>query len=267
MPSVLRKLRVRFGSLVDVPANPEARVALFKFDDTAKEKRGAMKKVGRKMSRKNRAELKAAYDRLRALLDAVRGEEDEEGDDMEKQHLPQEAVEYIAKLEADVAALEARVTELTPAEVVKAAELPEEIRKRIDDLEKRAAEADARAADERDKRVTKEWIEKAASLRALPVSADEFGPVLKRFVEGAPSADDAEMLLRVLNAYGEQVEKGALFQEIGKTGASQPSAWDRIQSLAKQLRDADPDLSEALAISKAAQLNPQLYAEYRAEAQ
>jgi hypothetical protein len=263
MASVLRKLRVRFGSLVDVPANPEARVALFKFDN----KGDSMRKIGRKMSRKNRGELKAAYDRLRALLDAVRGE-DEEDDDMEKAHLPQEAVEYIEKLEADVAALESRVTELAaPADVSKAADLPEEIRKRIEDLEKRAADADARAADERDKRVTREWIEKAASLRALPVSAEEFGPVLKRFVEGAPTASDAEMLIRVLNAYGEQVEKGTLFAEVGKSSTVQPSAWDRIQALAKQLRDTDPQLTEAMAISKAAQLNPQLYAEYRAEAQ
>lgn len=64
----------------------------------------------------------------------------------------------------------------------------------------------------------------------------------------------------------ELVKKSALFAEVGREGTAAPTtATGRLEAKARQLMSEDPKLSFAVAMGKAAELEPQLYAEYAAE--
>ena len=69
----LKQLTVRFGSLVDEPANKGARVLLFKRDDAAPEAVAAeaVAKVGRKMSGSRLSAFKDALNKLTSLFSEV----------------------------------------------------------------------------------------------------------------------------------------------------------------------------------------------------
>lgn len=82
---------------------------------------------------------------------------------------------------------------------------------RVEELEKQQAEFEKIAKAERDLRLTREYIAKAAEYN-LPVEPQELGPVLYRMAESM-SYEDCSVIAKCLEAAGDM-----LFQEIGYQG-------------------------------------------------
>lgn len=141
--------------------------------------------------------------------------------------------------------------------------LPESIRKRLEDAERRAEEAESIAKAEREARVRREFLEKARGYRALPVKAEEFARVLKGLFEKAP--EEAKEIESLLQAADEALQKSALFREMGRSGGGAPSAWGQIESLARE-RLGKGGLTKEQAIAQVLQERPELYRQYREEA-
>lgn len=147
--------------------------------------------------------------------------------------------------------------------------IPEAVRPVIEALWKeneaavtKAKELEATLKAERDERLTREFVAKAAALKNLSLNADEMGPVFKTLSESAPDAwAKIEGLLKTAN---QQLSQTALFREIGTSGgASAGSAWGRAVQMAEQMvQKSDNGMTKEQAITKVLQQNPDLYNEY-----
>lgn len=123
-------------------------------------------------------------------------------------------------------------------------------------ISKRADEAEAIAKAERDARLTREFVSKAAEYEPLPtVEAGAFGLFLK---SAAEKLDEQEfgVLTEVLDAATEALAKGDLFSEAGSSAGGGVSD---IEKSAAALMATDPTMNKFEAIAKAAELDPTLY--------
>lgn len=145
---------------------------------------------------------------------------------------------------------------------------------RIEKAEARAEKAEARAetlgealATERNARVEKEMVEKAANEFAGLGDPVEVGAKLHKLHK--LFADDKEGLdeqLQLMKTASERVLKSALLSEAGGAGGEIASdAWGAIEQKGEEIRKAHPDLSKEQAIDKAITQNPGLYRAYQAE--
>ncbi len=130
----------------------------------------------------------------------------------------------------------------------------------------KAAAAEATANQERDLRVTREFVAKAEDdFGHLAQDPQVIGPVLKRAHETL-SPEDYEALTGVLKAADEGIETGKLFAEFGKSGQPGPdSEGDTAAKLEKavvEIRKADPNLSVAAAYEQAMRNDPKLQQDY-----
>lgn len=174
-----------------------------------------------------------------------------------------EAVAKAEKLEAEKTELVAKAAAPveTPEEAMLKA-VPEAIRVRLE-----KAEADAKAqreefVKERDARLDSEAVSTSkAMFKSLAVDHDATAPALRKFAAEYPEA--ATKISEVLKAAEAQLESAGIFQELGKSVDTQPvTAQEKINTIAKSLRDADPTLSEASSIAKAVEGNPSLFTDY-----
>ncbi len=164
-------------------------------------------------------------------------------------------------------------------------QMSEEVARRFADLEaKVAAEKAAREKAEADA--------KAAAERVIALELDarkkRFTDVVLGNVEGGrrwfgEAEKHVAHLMKLAAAFGEDSEEVKHYREAMETQAAQiaesellktkgssapaatSSAWTKIQARAKALREADPKLSEAQAIDRAARENPSLYTEHLRE--
>lgn len=205
-------------------------------------------KVGRKISAERLARLKAMREELNKLIaeaEPVAKEGDRNMGDVNKQ-------------------------------ASQPVEVPEEVRKRLDELEKaakeneelrkRLAEAEQIAKAEREARLNKEYVEKAAKEYANIAKAEELGPVLRAVDEKLEKAE-AERLHQWLKAANERIEKGALFAELGRSApASTGSVYERVRKMAEELvQKSERKLTIEQAMDDVLKQNPELEAEYLKE--
>lgn len=143
--------------------------------------------------------------------------------------------------------------------------LPPQVQNIITDLQKRAQVAEEIAKAEREARITKEYVAKAAQFTHLGINAEEFGPILKSLAETNPEGyAKLEATLKSLNTV---VEKSVLLEEIGKSNSAAAGAWERIEKRAEEIRKSEPGLTKEQAIARVMRDDPQLYAEYVKEMQ
>lgn len=123
---------------------------------------------------------------------------------------------------------------------------------RIDEIQKRYEQAESIAKAERDLRLTREYIAKAAEYN-LPVDPTELGPVLYRMAE-TMSYDDCAVIAKCLESTGE-----ILFTELGfQGGGDNGDVMDLVQAQAIEIgKAATPEN-----ISKVFDENPAAYDEY-----
>lgn len=131
---------------------------------------------------------------------------------------------------------------------------------RVEELEKQQAEYAKIAKSERDLRLTREYISKAASYN-LPVKAEDLGPVLYRMAE-TMSYEDCSVIAKCLETAGEMlfVEKG--FQG----GGDNRDIYAEVEAQAVELfgKSADQKISKADVINGVFDSNPAAYDEYLA---
>lgn len=143
----------------------------------------------------------------------------------------------------------------------------------------RLAKIEKQLADERDVRITKEFIEKAAEFKHLGVKTEDLGLVLKELSEKAPGA--AALMEPILKSLDQKIAAGGIYSEIGtsrsgSTGApvarndsfnAPTEAEGKINQIAKGLveKDGTGKVTQLQAIAKAWRDNPTLYREHRNE--
>lgn len=188
--------------------------------------------------------------------------------------LPQEVFDYIQALEEANADLISQVEKLSADpddddddfggedEILKSAD--PRIVEIVKAAQERAEAAEMIAKAERDFRLEREFISKAATLNHLPVSADEFGKVLKNTAE-AVDADTFAALWRVLEAANAGVESGSLFREVGKSSFVDDGPVSSIEKAAAAVQQSNPSLTKEQAIAKALEQDPALYTQYLRE--
>ena len=77
--------------------------------------------------------------------------------------------------------------------------------------------------------------------------------------------DAADQFISQTRAMAKQSAAGKLFKIIGKGGESESDADSKLNKAAENIRKSDPKMTEAESISKAIEINPDLYNEYEAE--
>jgi hypothetical protein len=171
-------------------------------------------------------------------------------------------------LKADADAREEILKSLEPPPPV----VPEEVQKRLDDIskklevaEKRAADAEKVAKAERDAREITEFAKLAETeYPGLPGTPEEKGAVLKA-MKAKMTMEECEAAMKLMKA-----GNACLTAQMGSVGKDAPatgdSAWAKIEQKADALMAADTKLSKAQAISEVCKRNPELYDAYNREA-
>lgn len=156
----------------------------------------------------------------------------------------------LTTLQAQIEAMQAQMAALAEAEA-EAKLRAETLTKSLDEANKRNSDLEIEARTKRFETLAKNWTgDKAGHVEVLT----ELGEGSKAF----------QFYVQQQNAVVEQLDKGALFAELGNDKPGENlSAVDQLEAIAKRLQTEDPKLSAAQAMSKAAELNPKLYAEYR----
>lgn len=177
-----------------------------------------------------------------------------------------------SKLDVATKALGGTLPEPSPEDAFKAAlgTLPEPIRKAWEQDRERLAKAEKLATDERDARLSAEYLEVAKSLDGLPTKPEELATILRKAADTLDPKDNQE-LLRVLKAVDAQVKESGLFKEVGGGGGGSGStAWDKLVEKATALQTAavaaGNEMTRDQAIAKAGDIFPDLVRAHQDEA-
>ena len=164
-----------------------------------------------------------------------------------------------------------------PADVLKAAELPEELRPTIEALWKSNEEAATRVAqlegvlkEERDRRLLNDETERVTkSFGHVPgIEANDLAAMLIHLRKAAPdSASSVEEVLAATERAMTATQDEA-FAETGVTAPVEPgaaTAWGRVEAMASELVTKGLKQTQAQAIDHVLTVNPELYSAYLAE--
>lgn len=148
----------------------------------------------------------------------------------------------------------------TKEEILKS--VSDEMRPIIEQLWKEKEDAENLIKEQKDAAKKQEYITKAATYTNLPIKAEEFGLVLKELSEKAPEA--LAKLEEVLKSVNEQLGENVLMKEIGGNGSglSGQQSMTKVEKAAEAVRQANPSFTKEQAITKALELNPELYNDY-----
>lgn len=259
MPVRLKGLRIKRVSLVDSPANEEARLVLFK-------RKGA---DGPTEEDQPMDELKQMLATLTDGVKTLLAREETGALEKEISALSAQADELAKRLDA----LDAE-PEPTPEEVEKAAiaALPEAMREKYQKALASEAEAVEKAKKAEDERAVAEHVEKAKGLNSAPAKAEELGALLKRVADGVSEEDFGE-LERVLKGMNEAARGGEIDKARGVGGADpngDGSAESQLMAMAKVLVEKSEgklDMVEALAKVSTDPENAETYRRYQLEKQ
>jgi len=127
---------------------------------------------------------------------------------------------------------------------------------RVEEIESKYEQVAKAAQAERDLRLTREYISKAAEYN-LPVAPDELGPVLYRMAE-TMSYEDCSVIAKCLETAG-----NILFEETGyQGGGDNADIYSQVEAHAYDTFGKAEDFNAATAINKVFEQNPDAYDEY-----
>jgi hypothetical protein len=197
--------------------------------------------------------------------------EEKVGDKIEKGDLAPEVIEYIDALEDEVDSLskslvdeQAKNDSISKAdsddfdELIKSAEPA--VAKLLTQQRDTIAKAEKRADEERDARLSKEYISKAEALPMLIDGAagkDDLAGLLRRAADKL-TPEDSLALEKMLSTANEQIAKGGLFSEFGKSGEVSTISKS-VEAAAEAIRKGDPKLTIEQATARAYTENPDLF--------
>jgi len=139
------------------------------------------------------------------------------------------------------------------------ADFSKALQARFEAYESEISKAQELAASERDLRLEREFIAKAAEF-SVPVAADELGPVLKRAAESL-SSEDFSVIVKCLDAATELSQD--VFGEVGKRGTgANVDIFDAVEAEAGEIAKSR-NISREQAAAEVFAANPQAYDQYR----
>lgn len=186
--------------------------------------------------------------------------------DFDKSTLDEATLAYVESLESQVAKAADSTPDDEATELAKALDgLPEPLRKAFEKQQADLAEATRVAKAERDLRLDAEYLEKARGFKALGVDTSNLAKTLRKAADLDP--DLFVEIDQVLKAADAQIAEGNLYKSLGAPASviESGSAHDRLDAIAKSLVAEGKASDYATALSKAAEENPDLYAEHRRE--
>jgi hypothetical protein len=125
----------------------------------------------------------------------------------------------------------------------------------VEELEKRQAQFVEIAKAERDLRLTREYVSKAAEYN-LPIAPEELGPVLYRMAESM-SYDDCAVIAKCLETAG-----AILYEEVGFTGGGDNAdIMDQVSAIASERVEVGKAFGSTDIVGVLDE-NPQAYDEY-----
>jgi hypothetical protein len=141
--------------------------------------------------------------------------------------------------------------------------LPEAVKKRLDDLEKNNKEQTETIAKMLDAKETEIYVAKAKSFPALAIDVAPFGEILKK-VSRSLDEKEFDTLMNVLKGANEAVTKSALFAQEGSDagGVAMGDALKKMEAATTEIQKNNPTMTKEQAFSKVMTENPKLYAEY-----
>lgn len=117
--------------------------------------------------------------------------------------------------------------------------------------------------EERTIRRKKEFLAKALEFKHLPGNPEELGSVMMEVADKSPEL--FEKIEKLFKTADKTIKEGNIFSVKGGDGDAPSDAMNEIKKIAKELRKADSNLSEAQAITKAVSENTELYAKHKKE--
>lgn len=167
-------------------------------------------------------------------------------------------------IQSQVDALEEKVETLEEAsgeeeETVNKSEMPEELRKRFEDMEKKAKEAEDIAKAERAKRLDVEFTKRAQEYSHV-ADTDKVKEILMKSSEIGEEFNST--LEEVLKSAQERLSKNDLFGESGDTGQSTTDAEATIEKKTQEVLEKNSDMTYAQAQREVIKKHADLYADY-----
>lgn len=195
-------------------------------------------------------------------------------DEITKDDLPTEVVEYIEVLETTVDSLTEKVTKAesdieelkkaapvvqTPADLFEAAiaKADPAVAEILKAQKVQIEQAQTMAKAERDARLETVFLAKADSLPMISDNRQDLARIL-RAVSDKLDASDAAEVEKILKAANAQIATGNTFAEFGTPGA-ETTISKSVEAQAEALRKSDPNLTREQALDKVYQSNPDLY--------
>lgn len=129
------------------------------------------------------------------------------------------------------------------------------IRALIAKAEQRAEQAEAIAKYERDQRLTREFVAKAAALPMISTNKDDLGGLLKALTEKAP--EEAARVEELLRSANDALSKSDIFSEFGKAG--EMPLGGEVEARVEALVKADPNMTREQALVRVYESDPKLY--------
>lgn len=217
--------------------------------------------------------VSASFDQFLTRLQGTAPQAKEASMTIDLSKVAPEIKAHIEKLSGDLKTAQealAKAAPKQPEDVLKgldgpARELVEKAQRDAADATKKADEAAAQVRKMQDEQRSREYVEKARVLKAIPgASATELGALLKAFAEKA-TPEEYTKLEALLKGCNDAIETGALFSERGHSGdgsAAGGSAVERVNALVKARMEKGASKTESEALSAVMRENPGLYREY-----
>lgn len=209
-------------ALVDAGANPEATIEIFKAAEPITEQK---EPAVADDIQKNLDEVTAERDAMKAELDALAAIDND-----------------------DLAALKGfEIAKADEAEINKS-DLPEPVRKALEDAEKLQVRVAKMEADARVETFTK----RATTDFAKVGDHAEIGSIL-----AALPAEQVDAVEKVLRAANERIDMSTVLKTVGKDGEGEQDSFAKAKARAEEIKKADPAVSDADALSRAMAENPE----------
>lgn len=263
-----RNLRVAEVSGVDEGASPGARVTFWKRRDGVEKSQMNLDQVLSALPEEQKTVILAAIEAAqKAGMEAAAAAKPEP-------EAPEGPEVVVEAAKPEQVACADQPAPIAPPPAAKPDPMAEEMKKRLDversEVTKARAEAESlrkRLAEIDDREEHREFVAKAREMPLPTLDESELGSVLRAVAKGRAIPETvAKKFETAIRAVSTAIAKSKLFDEVGAPGANDDgTATSKLEAIAKSLKAADPSLSDAVAYAKAAESNPKLYEEARAQ--
>lgn len=298
MPADLTEMTIEEISLVDDPANEQARVLIVKAKDKPEpddedededdlEEMDKAEAAG--LRRLKEAVEKIAPELVRAMvggepinpeaagsaaasimefnmdieaLSKALGEAESRLETLEKR--AEEAEAALAERDEVIKAKDGEIADLKKVKEADQEPSEEEVLKSLPESIRKRLEA-AKVAEEELAKARAEGEEREAIAKAKDLGVgkpEEVGPLMLRIAKGKSTEDDAKALEGLLKGLKEQTVTGALFKSFGSAAAVEGDPETLLKAKAEEIKKANPALTFEQAYDKAMTENPSLYNAY-----